>query len=329
MKDKETPLPLVRLWTKIAPDAFEKLDQLLSAKDEIGWPDYCPLPIGAAFTYLVECQGVTFEEAAAGAAELTACWAWRRNKVIYRFDNELATLLNDQAQEMDELSVLPTELLLHLPYPCIYVQTHIFEGLDGFWSWIEYDTDEHHMEFRVQWVNAEKTHSFPCVLHLLPEKTLQECILDTINTTAENLGSEIMFKEVQKSDIAPVLPALQFVLYLQSQNAEIDEVVPMTIRKEKNSYQIIRDKASEISERTVGVRIGTAIRKYKAKAGSPAQEEQRPGGTKRPHSRRGHWHHYWTGPLNGERKLILKWTAPTFIHFDDKDDGDTVIFPVK
>ena len=123
MKDRETPLRLVRLWAKLAPDAFATLDMLASTKDQIGWPDYCPLPIGAAFTYLVERQGTTLEEAAVGAAELTACWTWRKNKVIYRFDNDLANVLNEQAKDMGELDILPTELLTHLPYPCIYVQT--------------------------------------------------------------------------------------------------------------------------------------------------------------------------------------------------------------
>ena len=32
----------------------------------------------------------------------------------------------------------------------------------------------------------------------------------------------------------------------------------------------------------------------------------------RPHTRRGHWHHYWTGTKDN-RKLILKWTAPIFV----------------
>lgn len=327
MKDRETPLRLVRLWAKLAPDAFATLDMLASAKDQIGWPDYCPLPIGAAFTYLVERQGATIEEAAAGAAELVACWSWRKNKVIYRFDNDLANILNEQVKEMGELDILPTELLIHLPYPCIYVQTHIFDGLDGFWAWIEYDVNEQHLEFRVQWVNMEKTHSLPYSLHLLPGKTLQECILDTFTFAAKHSGAEIIPQAAQKDDAAPILPALQLVLYLLSQNAEVDEVVPMTIKKEKDRYQIIHDKAGEVRELSVGVRIGAAIRKYNRAVETTGRKVQKPGTTKRPHSRRGHWHHYWTGP-QGNRKLILKWTAPTFIHMDAKSEDDVVIFPV-
>ena len=39
------------------------------------------------------------------------------------------------------------------------------------------------------------------------------------------------------------------------------------------------------------------------------------GKSKAPHSRRGHWHHYWVGKKDsGERRLILKWIAPTFVN---------------
>ncbi|WP_295617345.1 hypothetical protein [uncultured Intestinimonas sp.] len=53
-----------------------------------------------------------------------------------------------------------------------------------------------------------------------------------------------------------------------------------------------------------------------------------PGTVKRSHTRRGHWHHYWTGPRDGERALILKWTAPTVIHPEDREDNVT-LYPVR
>lgn len=46
-------------------------------------------------------------------------------------------------------------------------------------------------------------------------------------------------------------------------------------------------------------------------------------------ARRGHWHHYWAGPQD-DRRLIPKWTAPTYVHADDMPpDGETVIYPVR
>ena len=67
----------------------------------------------------------------------------------------------------------------------------------------------------------------------------------------------------------------------------------------------------------------------RAEAEGDSGGEATPGGKKRPHSRRGHWHHYWAGPQD-DRRLILKWTAPTYIHADDMPpDGETVIYPVR
>src|SRR5690606_18860768 len=55
----------------------------------------------------------------------------------------------------------------------------------------------------------------------------------------------------------------------------------------------------------IGSRIGGAIRRYRD------GEDQ--GGTHagpRPHVRRAHWHHFWTGPRTGTRRLVLHWLPP-------------------
>ena len=33
-----------------------------------------------------------------------------------------------------------------------------------------------------------------------------------------------------------------------------------------------------------------------------------------PHARGGHWHRFWTGPLDGERRLKIKWLPPTIVN---------------
>lgn len=78
--------------------------------------------------------------------------------------------------------------------------------------------------------------------------------------------------------------------------------------------------ADRIRTWDVGIRLGPALRK--ALAGrkqspgpSPSSTEQsaQPGRPSlRPHWRRGHWHHYWTGPRSQptERKIILHWLPP-------------------
>lgn len=340
MKDRDTPLRLVRKWEKMIPGIYSTLDTLRRSKDEgeILWPDYCELPIGAAFTWLVHIYGINQQDAAGVAAELTACWTWRKTKIMYAFDGDLAKTLAAQADAVEDTDILPCDLLLHLPYPCIYIKApDILEETDGFFAWIEYDLNRSMPELRIQWVTLDFEYSFAQVLHLLPGQPIKDCILDTIHTTQENLGEDIKLQDVDVSVARIILSAVQLLLYLVSENSDVMREPPKpTLRvsgrkpagqnppKPKPS----EDKASQIVAYDVGVRVGAALRRtYRSQPHKSAGAQQ--GGTKRSHARRGHWHHYWTGPLQGERNLILKWTAPTVIHPEAGMGDNVVMYPIK
>ena len=50
----------------------------------------------------------------------------------------------------------------------------------------------------------------------------------------------------------------------------------------------------------------------------------------RPHLRRGHWSHFWTGKRDSaDRERILKWIEPVYINADSPDDLPTTIHKVK
>lgn len=336
MRDKDTPLRLVRKLGKLLPGCYEVLDSLADAKTDgnIWWPDWCSLPINAAYTYLVS-AGQTDQDAAAMAAELTACHLWRKNKIVYAFDRDLAETLAAQAEETEDTDVLPAELLTHPPYPVIYIKAPgLLEETDGFWYWADYDINQGTTELRIQWVVDTFDYSVAQVMHILPGKTVGECVRDTIRRTKENAGEPAVVEVQPVTEVAWIaLRALQLVLYLCSSNADIEELPPdikMPSQKERKQKIIpIIDKAREIRAYSVGVRIGAAIRKSKSVV-PVAADTGGSGSTKRPHSRRGHWHHYWTGPRDGDRALTLKWTAPTFIHADDLPDTEIVfIHPVQ
>lgn len=340
MKDKDTPLRLVRTWAKKAPDCYEALDTCLAAKDsgEICWPDYCRLPINAAFTYLVS-RGCSELSAANGAAELTACWLWKSCKVIYAFDADLAVTLAAQADDLRDTDVLPADLLLHPPHAGMYIKAPgILEHTDGFFIWPDYDTNRGGAELRVQWVVDGMEHTVPQVMHIIPGGTIGECIRDTLRVTRENLTRPgLETHRLPYDEIASVariiLSALQLYLYLVSIGAEIEEAPnnpaprhsgnPQKKRKKAQAY-----KAGDVKVFDVGIRIGAAIRKTRRPLASASTSGENAGSAKRPHVRRGHWHHYWSGPKDGERELILKWTAPTAIHPEQGRD-EIVIFPVK
>ena len=134
-----------------------------------------------------------------------------------------------------------------------------------------------------------------------------------------NTGSEILClcsfaisktMELMRDDTPVELYPAQLVAngvaYICSLNADIAEsYVPQRNLRRNNAK---RRSMAEWHE--VGYRIGSELRAYR-RAESESREHQ--GGTVRPHMRRAHWHHYWTGPRRGDRKLILKWLAPTMV----------------
>lgn len=333
MKITETPYKLIDLWSEMMPDCYGTLDSLAKAKTdgEIWWPDYCLLPINAAMTYLCNTD-IKRHEAAMLASELTACWMWRKHRVVYAFDDELAETLAEQAKSADDLDILPSQILLHPPYPIIYVKAQtVLEAMDGFFFWIDYDVNQEAAELRLQWVFNDLTHSLADVLHLLPGKSLRECINDTNTTIWRNFKDLLTgHKTPPQTSAETILRALQLVLYIFAENSEVvpdaNNIRVATKRKKGKSTAPDLQITSGIESYQVGLKIGSALRKARA-----AYESSEGDGAKRcPHARRGHWHHYWTGPLDGDRKLVLKWTAPTLIHADEMENagGDVIILPV-
>lgn len=332
MRDRNTPLKLVRLWPKMMQGCYEELDILAGAKEDetIWWPDYCRLPVNATVTYLQK-SGMDKKQAAVMAAELTACWMWRQNKVEYCFDRSLTEALAEQAMESDDTDVLPAELLLHSARPIIYIRTPgLLDGVDGFFYWVDYDITRKDAALRVQWVLEDMSHSFGQAMHIAPGATLRECAWETIKASRENLGAPAVVELKPVAEMAGAfLSAIQLVLYLAAENSEVTEdlagmeSVPMGAGAGEKVISIA-DREREVRSYSVGAWIGAVIRRAR-------MEDPGAGARKRLHSRRGHWHHYWTGPKDGERTLILKWTAPTFIHAGggDKREGNVVSFPAE
>jgi len=73
----------------------------------------------------------------------------------------------------------------------------------------------------------------------------------------------------------------------------------------------------------VGERMGAALRR--AESQNPGDTDTTPveGKTSpRPHIRRAHWHSFWTGPRDGERKRVVKWLPPTGVSMDYAEPND-------
>ena len=316
-----TPLDLVRHWVKRLPGCYDQLDEFRKA--EVCWPDYCVLPVNAACSYLAS-KDISPGE----GSSLTACWLWRQNKVIFRFDENLVEML---AESIEDTDILPAELLLHPPYPTVYIKApNLIEGRDGFFYFVDYDVNSGRTELNIVWLTPDGV--LPQVLHLVPGGTIKECTNDMLRTVLSHTGLGVPSSLGLGSGLAPLLreaaslmqtemlKAISLLLYLVSQNADITDDQPY--KKKRRPY--IVDTAKEIHTFSVGLRIGATIRK--SAQGTAVGTGL--GSRKRPHSRRGHWHHFWTGP-KGEQKLVLKWLAPMYINGMQFNEEDIVVYPVK
>jgi hypothetical protein len=110
-----------------------------------------------------------------------------------------------------------------------------------------------------------------------------------------------------------------------------------TTKKTYRPSPTVKNKFSEVRKWECGYRFGSEVRKKKLEIkknedSAPVNEKksQLDVGKPRkftPHTRRAHWHHYWTGPRGGKRTLILHWIPPLFI--GDTAPEEAVIHRVR
>lgn len=333
MKESETPIPYVKHWN--IGGIYGRLD-LLEAEKESGvlsWPDFCPIPLdiaeGPVSDSLRDWDALTENVKSGSVSAAVACWAWAKTKIVYQFDQELMELLSSQAQKAED-SEVPVEILAHLPYPSTFIKIPVWksgiENSPGFFAWIDSNRKSGAKSLHLLAGNPMTGMTFSTFLQLYPGKTIRECIDATISfmRKSDPLHKNMNYVE-REWDFHR--KAIQLILYLVSENADIESGPPPELDNPQKAKKG-RKKKSTVKVKNVGFRIGATIRKAKA-APTAHTEEPGHGSKKSPHSRRGHWHHYWTGPRDGERKLVLKWVAPTFINANSGKPDTVVVYPVK
>lgn len=338
-KKKCVPLEIVKEISADYPSVW-KLMQAIHKDNGCGefpsWPNWCYLPIGLTIGVILEVTGISSDNSYAllsvtGLAQSIAALApWRLSKEIYVIDPDMEKLLLEQSSDID----VPTEILLHLPYPAFFIEcNHLMlmnNKVNGFFVHLEYDVITKERELRFLFV-LENGKIIGHPLHL-DGKTISDSIQKEIqqatkNTKKFNLKEADDFKKLSDDDIPYFVPSLaeplQIVLYILSINSDITPSSEQSFYTKRNPAKI-QDRYAEIRKWNVGARTGDIIRRYQRRAkASSTTTEHRVGSPKAPHLRRGHWHHFWTGKRDNptERKLILKWIAPTYIGINN-DDGD-------
>lgn len=119
--------------------------------------------------------------------------------------------------------------------------------------------------------------------------------------------------------------ALNACNYLCASNAEIKDVkIPKKDRPKVGNGGKKRNVAIQTSK--VGYRLGQQFEKMYRDLEAETRRSGVKGIKKKPHVRRAHWHHYWTGP--GRTVLEVRWLEPVFV-MGTEEEIDAVVHEVK
>lgn len=255
---------------------------------------------------------------------------WSRDKEVYRFDAEMELALADSEEVK-----FPVRVLDRLPYQCIYIEF----AEDGI--------------FRSNFHGAF-VYACPCnngyILVMQRIKEDGRCMFGHVTLIPPVHDGVFLFR---REDITSengidrnrdwkefgffVLNAL---LYLCADNAEIrqNEENKKTYRPSgtvKNRFREVRKWECEFRiarKKAQPVKKNLPEEGGDEEDGKTEQSEDDKQGRNAgkvsyaitPHTRRAHWHHYWTG--KGRKVLVLKWIAPTRVGYGD---GIAVVHEVK
>lgn len=250
---------------------------------------------------------------------------WGDCKHIYRFDATLAEELCEQPLD----DSLPKELFDYLPYGIFFIDCSSFAKSKGaefntMGLWIFRSTVPSDSECRAEdslcMVIVDDKGRVQCESLHLGRPTISQIVGEIIDSRKAVLSRVDLpdgFIEEKLLDErktrAWITQVLNLILYVCSVNADIQQAYkPSPTPRKANPKK--RNRRSESFIYDVGFRVGPALgaaRAHRASAvGSGA------GPAKTPHVRRAHWHHYWKGPRNGERRLVLKWLSPINVNMD-------------
>lgn len=333
------PRNLVDNLGREMPGVWKLIDSLRSARGHgamPSWPDWCFMPLHGPTIALVEHHmgGRASDRAAVldQAARLSTLAAWRLTQGVYRFD----PAVYEAVATTPVVGDIPHDVLLRMPEWCIYIET----------PGMELDSYPVHgvfarLDYRLKTGGRSLDVLFDTELDLVPMLvelgpwTLRESI-DRVLTKASAAGEarglaplEAPNGESPMSALLRMLePVISLLLFICSQAQEIGDGTrrpanpqPKRVRGEWRLFPADRPTTWD-----VGMRLGAALRRaYQV-------EEIGPGGTHagpRPHIRRAHWHTFWLGPRDGDRRADLRWLPPIPVNVDDVGQLPAVVRKVR
>lgn len=312
----------------IAPDVWERLDAVRDVhRGE--WPDYCLLSIESVGEALSDVLSHLAETDVLAAhqvhVEASCIYPWRWGRQIVRVDPDLADALAATPLEVD----LPAEVLTRLPAWGLYV-SQPRGRVRGAWMWLAWE--EITRRANLCMLIDEKPNSTRPVLLPLGVGGLRAAIDDQLaeiraqakrDAVPDELAEHVFIK-ADEAFFADLAPLVATALYLCSTDPDIVTASSTKAPRPKPAGPVQQPRVWEM-----GWRLGAQLRQ--ARSPRPDSVSDAPGQHRAltPHMRVAHWHHYWTGPLDGERVLVLRWLHPIMVAVPPGSKPPTTIRSVK
>jgi hypothetical protein len=305
---------------------------------------------GSIFSYAeghmlsLRLQGTDPEKCAFHPALFGALVSWRPTKGIYRFHPALYEALI----ETDLEGEIPSSLFLRMPGQAVYVEMLESENMpypiEGFFAYLSrmgkqdelqivallrpgndlYGVDLNPIRDNLLFSLPLGNHPVSDLVRLQFERSESEA--DEDGTPKKRRYSEMA--EESKLIIEHVVSSmLSMVLYLCSEQPEIDNWFPPEPKAKFFGTKRRLIAAKEVKNWDVGLRIGAAL-DLSSKRDRTNSNEGGSDNTVRPHIRRAHWHSYWVGK-RGEQALSLRWLPPIAVKADNVDQLPAVIHQVE
>lgn len=341
-------------------DYFEKVREASMPKDlasEYKYNSYLARMTMFQILKLDEITDVKLKERVQGDAETLAPLAsWRRFKQVYQFNENLKNMLFLQAEDFDEELEIPSSILLQLPYPSIFVECEfemdMYVEPMGFFTHYELVTLEDGTLRYMLVITFLPSNGVPFPVDIiLDEKSNLKDEFDSMEDfykgffqrstgfTDEQIKNNPEIRKSYNEFIAlkmklfktAVKRAVVLLLYLCAKNAEVSEN-PEQAKIYKPSTPGSKEKFNNLRKWDVGEKTGQAIKHMEINFMKKDENEvdvdchidmeSKQGTSMRPHTRRAHFHHYWTGSRSepDKRKLELKWLAPMNVNMQGIDD---------
>lgn len=269
---------------------------------------------------------------------------WSKNKQVYRFDKDfLNELVETENLHMtkDAWDYLPCNVF-YLDFSGNPDLMEQFELQGVFLNVVKdevNDTWELHT-FRMKEGLLHKNY----VMNIPNAETDYDwSIFHRENSPMEFLIGEDKWNE-RKINAVSLLMIPQVLSYLSSVEPDIRESESTKqVYRKPDAKAAPKNKFSEIHQEEVGVRFGTAFRKWSVAHKSPEPTGKRggtAGHTKRPHFRKAHWQHFWYNVTSATGEPVLnqdgsvqkvrrpKWVQASYVN-EKLGESDAVIHKVS